>query len=142
MAVGGSFKETDTAMVDCVSSSTGMGEGVVFVTGSLVVGEGVVVVFVVGLGVDVSSSGLGATALSVLVEEGVVVGSGLGPVLIVLVSSWEGEGAATDVPLLEVVALEAEVALDEEVVLDEEVGDGAVSSEGAGAGVGAIVTLL
>ena len=136
LAVGGNFKETDTAMVDCVSSSSGMGEGVVFVSGSLVVGEGVVVVFAVGLGADASSSGLGATALSVLVGEGVVVGSGLGPV--VLVSSLEGEGAATDVPLPEVVVLAAEVVLDEELALDEEVGDGAVSSEGAGA----IETLL
>ena len=41
LAVGGSFKETDIAMVDCASSSTGMGEGVVFVSGFLVVGEGV-----------------------------------------------------------------------------------------------------
>jgi hypothetical protein len=49
LAVGGSFKETDIAMVDCASSSSGMGEGF-FVSGFLVVGEGVALVFVVGLG--------------------------------------------------------------------------------------------
>ena len=43
--MGGSFKETDIAMVDCVSSSTGMGEGVV-VSGFLVAGEGVALFFV------------------------------------------------------------------------------------------------
>jgi hypothetical protein len=87
LAVGGSFKETDIAMVDCVSSSTGMGEGVV-VSGFLVAGEGVALVFVAGLGTLIGGSLTGDGALDAVGTNVVGVGEGT-----LLGGSLTGDGA-------------------------------------------------
>ena len=87
LAVGGSFKETDIAMVDCVSSSTGMGEGVV-VSGFLVAGEGVALFFVAGLGTLIGGSLTGDGALDAVGTNVVGVGEGT-----LLGGSLTGDGA-------------------------------------------------